>query len=66
MTIEERVTLIESMLKDMQVRLDYLTANLEEVSVQLDKALEKINHYEEKQRQKKKIVSSIVFKGRSN
>ena len=66
MTPEQRLDKIESMLAEMQIRIDTLSANLEDVTSQLDNALKRIEFWEEKKNKEKKDIALKTFKGRLN
>ena len=66
MTPEQRLDKIESMLAEMQIRIDTLSANLEDVTSQLDNALKRIAFWEEKKNNEKKDIALKTFKGRLN
>lgn len=66
MTTEQRLDKIELMLAELQIRIDGLSANLEDVSAQLNEALKRIEQLEESEELKKKHISMKIFKGRLN
>ena len=66
MTPEQRLDKIESMLAEMQIRIDTLSANLEDVTSQLNNALKRIEFWEEKKNEEKKNIALKTFKGRLN
>ena len=66
MTPEQRLDKIESMLAEMQIRIDTLSANLEDVTSQLDNALKRIAFWEEKKSNENKDIALKTFKGRLN
>jgi len=66
MTPEQRLDKIESMFAEMQIRIDNLSANLEDVTSQLNNALKRIEFWEEKKNEEKKNIALKTFKGRLN
>lgn len=66
MTPEERQNEIEQILARMQVKIDELSASLEEVYLKLEEALKRIEAMEEREAFRQRTNAMIVFKGRLN
>jgi hypothetical protein len=66
MTAKQRLDKVELMLAEMQIRIDSISANLEDVTLQLNKVLKRIEFLEERDELKRKNISMLMFKGRLN